>query len=250
MAGAPALFSKCPTAWHLKLELRPLLLHGPLPLPLLPARPLYPLVNPPQLHRKPRAQLLQAGSYAFNPFNLLPVRANHTLFSLPLFAKNIPMSPQKDVIPLIMQRHDLSTLEIGLRWEDCPEKVRGQKAERRAKIVEDQFRMVICRSSMAGQLLPFNPVTDAEVKCGTLGQMHEYQAGGFLLVFLENKERSVGAVGGEGGDFADGVFMAVAVSGARDVDTVGKEGSKKPAFRVEGGVEGCGDEGFGGGRGS
>ncbi len=149
-----------------------------------------------------------------------------------------------------MQRHDLSALEIGLRGEDCAEKMRRQKAERCAEIVKDQFRVVIGWSSMPGQLLSFDPVADAEVERGTLGQMHECQAGGFLLIFLENKERSVGAVGGEGGDLADGVFMAVAVSGARDVDAVGKEGGKKPAFRVEGGVEGCRDKGFGGGRGS
>lgn len=66
--------------------------------------------------------------------------------------------------------------------------------------------------------------------------MDECQSGGFLLVFLEDEDGGVGAVAGEGGDFADGVFVAVAVGGAGDVDAVGKEGGEETGFVVEGGV--------------
>lgn len=58
--------------------------------------------------------------------------------------------------------------------------------------------------------------------------MHDCQARGVFLVFLQDDEGGVVAVVGEGGDFADGVVVAVVVTvlggGAGDVDTVGEEG--------------------------
>lgn len=66
--------------------------------------------------------------------------------------------------------------------------------------------------------------------------MHESEAGGLFLVFLKDEEGGVGAIRGEGGDFAEGVLMAAAVGGARDVDAVGKEGGEEVGFGVEGGV--------------
>lgn len=107
-------FESASTLKHSKLKLRPLFLHPSLPLPLLPAPPLYPLIDPPQLHRKSWSQFLQPSPYPLNPLHLLPVRPNHALLGLPLVSENIPMPPQEDVISLIVQRNDLPAFEIRL----------------------------------------------------------------------------------------------------------------------------------------
>ena len=74
--------------------------------------------------------------------------------------------------------------------------------------------------------------------------MYEGQAGWLLLIFFEDEDGGVGAITGEGGDFADGIFVAMVVGGAGDIDAVGEEGGEEASFVVESGVEGCGDEGF------
>lgn len=78
--------------------------------------------------------------------------------------------------------------------------------------------------------------------------MHKCQAGGFFLVLLEDEEGGVGAVRGEGGDFADGVFVRMVVGGTWDIDAVGEEGGEEVGLGVEIGVEGGRDESFGSGR--
>ncbi len=74
--------------------------------------------------------------------------------------------------------------------------------------------------------------------------MHEGEAGGFLLVFLEDEDGGVVPVGCEFGDFSDGEFVASVVRGSWDVDAVWEEGGEEFCFVMEGGVEGCGDEEF------
>lgn len=96
----------------LQLEFRPLLLHLPLPLPLLPTASLNPPINPPQLQRKPRSQFLQPRSNPLHPLHQLPIRPHHILLRLPFLAENVPMPSQEDVIALIVQRHDLAALQF------------------------------------------------------------------------------------------------------------------------------------------
>lgn len=63
--------------------------------------------------------------------------------------------------------------------------------------------------------------------------MDESETSGFLLVFFEDDDGGVGAIAGERGYFADGVFVAVAVGRAGNVDAVGKEGGEEAGFLVE-----------------
>lgn len=65
--------------------------------------------------------------------------------------------------------------------------------------------------------------------------------------FGEDEDGGVVPCGGEGGDFADAEFVAVAVGGAGHVVAVGEEGAEDAGFGVEVAVYGGCYEDFGGG---
>ncbi len=135
-----------------------------------------------------------------------------------------------------------------MRGEQTAEQMGGEDAEGSAEVVEDEFGEMVGGVSVTGEFFAFDPVGDGEVEGGAGGEVHESEAGGFLLVFLQDQDGGVVPVGGEFGDLSDGEFVASVVRGSRDVDAVGEEGGEEFRFVVEGGVEGCGDEEFGGGK--
>lgn len=127
----------CPHMQYLQLKLRPLFLHLPFPLPFLSTYPLDPPIDPPQLHRESRSQFLQSRPYSLHALHFLPIRPNHILLRLSLLAKDIPMPSQKDVIPLVMQRHNLPALQLRLRRKHRAEEMCSEEAEWRAEVVQD-----------------------------------------------------------------------------------------------------------------
>ena len=62
--------------------------------------------------------------------------------------------------------------------------------------------------------------------------MHDVEAVGFLGVFVEDEQGGVVASGGEGGDFADGELVRVAVGGAGDVGAGREEGGEEAGLGV------------------
>lgn len=83
---------------------------------------------------------------------------------------------------------------------------------------------MLCRSAVAWQLFAFDPVTDGEMECWTVGKVYYSQSFGPFQVLFENDQGGEVAVGSEGGDFLDGEFVTVAVCGARDVSAEWEEG--------------------------
>lgn len=100
-----------------QLKPRPLLLHPALPLPLLPATPLYPLINPPQLECEPWPELLQPGPYLLRAFHFLPVRSDDALLRFPPVTEDVAVSAHEDVVALVVQCHYLPPLQLGLGGE-------------------------------------------------------------------------------------------------------------------------------------
>lgn len=87
----------------------------------------------------------------------------------------------------------------------------GEEAQRRAEIVEDEFRRVAGGVAVAGQFLAVDPVGEGEVEGGAVGEVDEGETGGGLLVFFEDHQGRVVSVGGEGGDFAHRELVPVVV---------------------------------------
>ena len=94
------------------------------------------------------------------------------------------MPAEEDVIALVVQRYHLPALELRLRGEHGSEKVRCEKAERGAEVVEDEFGRVVRRVAVSGEAFSFDPVADGEVEHGAVGEMDEVDARGAFLVFL------------------------------------------------------------------
>jgi len=103
----------------------PLLLHPPLPLPLLPTPPLHPAIHPPEFQRKPRPNLLHTHLNILHTPHRLPIIPQDGLLRLALVAEDVPVAPHEDVVALIVQREDLAPLEFGGGREQVFEKVGG-----------------------------------------------------------------------------------------------------------------------------
>ena len=95
------------------------------------------------------------------------------------------MPPQENVIALIMKRHHLPAFKIRYGREQRSEERRGQQTERRAEVVEYQFRIVVCRISVPGEFLARDPVCQGEVEGRAFGEMGDAQSGGDFVVFFE-----------------------------------------------------------------
>ena len=160
------------------------------------------------------------------------------------------MPPEKDIVPLIVQRHHLPSHQLRPGRKDRPEQVRRQYAERGLEVVQDELRVVRRRVAVAGQCVAGKPVAQREVEGGTGGQVHDREADRAFLVFLEHEQGGEVAVAGEAGDFAHGKLVSGIVPAAADVGAVGEDGGQQAGFVVEGAVDGGGDENlrFGGGR--
>lgn len=217
-----------------QLEFRPLLLHPSIPLPFLPTSSLYSLIHPSQFHGEPRAQFLQTSSDSFHTLHLLPIWPHHILLRRSLLPKDIPVPPKEYIIALIMQRHHLPSLQVRLRREHCTEEMCGEQAKGCAKVIEDEFWGVVCGITVSRQSSAFNPIADGEVECGAGGEVHDREAGGFLLVFFQYDDGGVLPICGERGDLADGKFVTVAMGGAGDVYTMREEVGEEIAFVMEG----------------
>ena len=74
------------------------------------------------------------------------------------------MASEEDVITLVVKSHDLASLKFRLRWEHRPEKMRRQKAERSAEVVEDDFREVVGGITVSWESLAFDPVADGKME--------------------------------------------------------------------------------------
>ncbi|KAJ5043140.1 uncharacterized protein L3040_004523 [Drepanopeziza brunnea f. sp. 'multigermtubi'] len=97
-----------------------------LPLPLhciftLAARPPDTLIYPPQLQREPRPELLQPGPDTLDARHDLAIGSHDALFRLALLAEDVAMPSEEYVIALVVQRDDLSALQLGLRGEEREE---------------------------------------------------------------------------------------------------------------------------------
>lgn len=86
------------------------------------------------------------------------------------------MAAEKDVVALIVECENLTALEVGCHGEQGAEEVRGQQAERRGEVVEDEFGDVLCGAAMAGDGLAGVPVGDGEVKGGADGEVDDGHA--------------------------------------------------------------------------
>jgi hypothetical protein len=64
-----------------------------------------------------------------------------------------PMSSEEQEISLIVQRDDLSALELRQRWEERPEEFSDRETQSGLEVVEDEFGRVRGRPGVARDLL-------------------------------------------------------------------------------------------------
>ena len=93
------------------------------------------------------------------------------------------MPPQKNEIPLIMQRHHRPPHQLRRRREQRLKQMRREEAQRRAEIVQDELGDVTGWIAVAGDLLAVDPVREREVEHGSVGEVYDVQAMRTLLVF-------------------------------------------------------------------
>jgi hypothetical protein len=133
----------------LHIKPRPLLLHPPLPLPLLPTPKLHPPIYPPQLQRKPRPNLLHADLYVLHALNRLAVVAQYRFLGLALVAEDVAVPPHEDVVALVVQGEDLAALEFGGGWKQAFPEVCGEDSKGGFEAVEYELRVVACEVAIS-----------------------------------------------------------------------------------------------------
>ena len=121
------------------------------------------------------------------------------------------MSPQENIISLIVQSNDLPPDEFRLRRKERPKQMRSEQTQRRTEVIQNQLRKVICWVSVPRELFPFHPVRDREMESWSRRQMDYVYAARFLLVFVQDDEGCVCAIVSEGGNFSDAEFVGMGV---------------------------------------
>lgn len=145
------------------------------------------------------------------------------------------MAAHKDVITLIMKSKNLTALKFREWREEILEKLGGKDTERSLEVIENELWIVACVICVTGQFLAVDPVGDAEVKVGAVGEVDNVEAVGFLFVLglHENDERGVTSCSCEAGDLADTVFVCVCMLCTADVCAVGEDGGENVGFLVQ-----------------
>ncbi len=64
-------------------------------------------------------------------------------------AGHLPVSPEKEEVPLVVEGDYLSTLELGHRWEERLEEAADCVAQPSYEAVQDELGVVRCRACMA-----------------------------------------------------------------------------------------------------
>lgn len=121
------------------------------------------------------------------------------------------MSPEEDVIALIVKRHYLTTLDFRLRREQSSKEMSSKQTQWGSEIIKDKLWGVISGVAVTGQLLPFNPVADGEMEGRAMRQMYKGQASRFLLVFFQYHHGGVVPIRCKRGYLAYGEFVAVSM---------------------------------------
>ena len=106
------------------------------------------------------------------------------------------MPAHEDVVALVVQRHHLPALQLGLRGEERAHEVRHEQAEGRGEAVQDELRGVRRGVAVAGEAVSVDPVGDAEVEGGAVGEVDDCEACGLFQVFFEDDDGGVFAAGG------------------------------------------------------
>lgn len=104
----------------LQVEPSPDLLHPSLPLPLQRVLALTPsaadaLIDAAELHIQVGAQRLEADAHLLEALDLLALDAGDGLLGGPLVAEHVAVAPDHDEVALVVHRHHLPALDLGLR---------------------------------------------------------------------------------------------------------------------------------------
>eukprot|EP00187_Rhodella_violacea_P003319 CAMPEP_0174896470 /NCGR_PEP_ID=MMETSP0167-20121228/10645_1 /TAXON_ID=38298 /ORGANISM="Rhodella maculata, Strain CCMP736" /LENGTH=228 /DNA_ID=CAMNT_0016136039 /DNA_START=237 /DNA_END=920 /DNA_ORIENTATION=- len=208
-----------------QVELLPALPHVVLiqPLVLAARRVERALLQPLELQRKPRPNLLQ------------PRRVR----GLP---KHIPVHAKEHKVALVVERHGLPAHRVlrRRRREQRSQHASDAAAERGGEAREEDLGDLEGAGGVVRDAGVGLEGGEAVEGGGAGGEVDVGEGGEFFVVFFDDEDRGEAAVGCVGGDGGDGVFAALVVDGVRD-------DHEEVADEVEGGFAGAfpgGDEHF------
>lgn len=128
------------TTTPLQIKPSPSLLHLSLPLPLqrilsFATSPTNTLVHPAQLDVQIRSQSLEADADLFETFNLLSLGILDLFLGSLLVTEDVAVAADHDEVALVVDRHDLTTLDLGLRGVEGVEGFANEETEGGAEVV-------------------------------------------------------------------------------------------------------------------
>ena len=85
------------------------------------------------------SDLLQTGADTLHTLHLLALRGNHVLLGRARLTEDVTVAAEEDVITLVVQRYDLTTLKFGLGREHGVHRLGGEDTERGLEAVEEKL---------------------------------------------------------------------------------------------------------------